>query len=165
MILCKVEVLRHLIWSEICHSHFGTVLVLPPCCMGIFWHLLCRDSIRCSSLMARSVVKHKKASRKPIRLCLKNIDRIIHLFKQVICVKIPISVLPCFKEHTGFAVLKGESHRCQINETSSHSSPFFSRPHSHVKRSETMMDWPSPFFSATAFALSLIHWVLRRSFS
>ena len=117
VVACEVKVLWHFIDSKICCSHFQTILVVPPGCMWIFWHLLCWESIWCLSLMAWHVIKQEKASDKSICLCLKNINGIINLLMQVICVKVPISVLPCFEEHLSFTVLKGQSHWCQNSQT------------------------------------------------
>jgi hypothetical protein len=48
----------------------------------------------------------KRAGCKKAGLSFKNIDGIVDLFKQVLCVKIPISVFPCFEEHPSLAKLK-----------------------------------------------------------
>jgi len=57
--------------------------------------------------MAQGIIKQEKASGKSICFCFENIDGIINLLKQVIHIKVPVSVLPCFEEHMSFTFLKG----------------------------------------------------------
>lgn len=104
-------------------------------------------------------------SNKPICLWFKNINGVLNLLKQIICIKVPIPILPCLEKHTSFAVSEGESHRCQNKWKNSHSSPSFSQPHSDVKNLDAIIDWPSSFFTAMALVLPLIHSLLWQSFS
>jgi hypothetical protein len=111
VVLRKVEVLGHIIDSEIHRSHFQTILLVPPTRMGIFYHLSCQQGIWRSSLVAGSIIEKEEASCRSICLCFENVDCVIDLLKQVIRVEVPISVLPCFEKYASFTVSKGESRR------------------------------------------------------
>ena len=163
MILREIEVLRGLIGSKSRHLHFWAIFVMLPCSMWVLWHLPRRECIWCSFLMAGGIVEQEKASYKPIWFYFENIN-ILNLLKQVFPIKIFISVLPRFKEYVHLTKFKGESHNCKCMNLfllfSMDQPPPFG-----CWNSDTMIDCPSPFFSATAFAYLEIQWILQWSFS
>jgi len=63
----------------------------------------------------------------------------IHLRDQIVVVEITVSVFPCLEKYVGFTVNKVSRQLIYVI-LEPYSSPSFSRPHSTVRKSETISD-------------------------
>lgn len=72
-----------------------------PEAFGIFDHLIGRDGIESSLLVAGRVVEHEEALGKAIDLALKDVDRAIDLGDEFLRIEVPIAILPWFEHDVG----------------------------------------------------------------
>ena len=81
MVVREIQVLEGVIVTKNRCAHFWPFFVVSPCYVWAFWHLPCGESIWGSFLVAGSIVKQKKASRKTIWLCFENVNCVLNLSK------------------------------------------------------------------------------------
>jgi hypothetical protein len=58
--------------------------------------------------MTRSIVKDKQACSEALCLCLKNIDGMVNLFKELLGSKIAIAIFACAEQNSGFSVREND---------------------------------------------------------
>lgn len=76
-----------------------------PEAFGIFDHLIGRDGIESSLLVAGRVVEHEEALGKAIDLALEDVDRAIDLGDEFLRIEVPIAILPWFEHDAGLSVV------------------------------------------------------------
>ena len=97
--------------------------------------------------MARGIVEEKQTLREASSALLKDVDGMVHLREKLDCRKIPIAIFPRLEDDARVPMDRKQKEKIWRLSTYSvlSSSLARRRPHSDVKKSETMIDWPSPF--------------------
>jgi hypothetical protein len=101
--------------------------------------------------MAGRIIEEEKPLGITICFALKDIDRAIDLSEQRIAIKPSIAIPAGFECDPGLTKLSDLSIGSLKIRSKTYSSPSRKGPHSDVKKSETMIVWPSPLGRGVGF--------------
>ena len=88
--------------------------------------------------MTGGIVEHEQTLCKTVREALEDVDRVMSLLVQVFRVKPPVAIFSRLKENARLP--SPVSVKVEGRASFTHSFSSFKRPHSSVRKSETMMD-------------------------
>jgi len=94
--------------------------------------------------MTWCIIKHEKGLGKAIRLPLEDFDHAIDLGDEVFCIKISTTIFPWLEHNAGLSAECQKKVQQEIKKMA-HLLSSCRRPHSTIRKSDTMSDWPSPF--------------------
>jgi hypothetical protein len=115
--------------------------------------------------MAWCVIKKEKGLGIPFGKAFKDVDGQIDLREEFIRAEIPIAVFASFEDNPSFPEGKFiEGTQREEKRRWTNSEPSRKGPHSDVRKSEIIIDWPSPLGCGTGRLVFCAHAVLRRSF-
>ena len=114
-------------------------------------HLASRKHISRLLLMAGHIIEEEKPLGITICLALKDINHAINLSKQHITTKPSIAIPAGFECDLGLTKMSGLSIGSLKIRFKTYSSPSRKGPHSDVKKSETIIVWPSPLGQGVGF--------------
>lgn len=103
--------------------------------------------------MTWCIVEEEQPSCKAIHMCFKDINCIVNLFDKVITIEVSIMIFATLNRMQASLEL---SDVCTKSTVQSYNLPSISQPHSGTRKSNTMIEAPSPLGCGFTFLLSQV---------